>query len=56
MINKVFLPLGFIIVGIFCVYPYLTGQEPAKLFKMIAAIICFGYGGGSLIYNLVRNK
>ena len=54
MVNKILLPLGFIAVGVFCVYPYLTGQESAKLFKMIAAVICFGYGIGSLIYSLVK--
>lgn len=54
MVNKILLPLGFIAVGIFCIYPYLMGQESAKLFKMIAAVICFGYGIGSLIYNLLK--
>jgi hypothetical protein len=54
MVQKILIPIGFMIVGVFCVYPFLTGQESAKIFKLLAALICFVYGLGSLIYYQVK--
>jgi len=56
MVNKYFLPLGFIAVGIVAIFPFLQGRDSASDFKLIAGAICLIYGLGTLIYGLVKKK
>jgi len=56
MINKILLPIGFIAVGIICIYPSIIGIDTLRVYKLIAGLALILFGAGSIIYELVKKR
>lgn len=56
MISKILLPIGFIAVGVICLYPAIIGIDSLRIYKLIAGVALILFGVGSIVYELVRRK